>query len=483
VNEIGETKQQTRQRWNSIRSIYFTNFLNAVAFSICLSTMWQYLETLGGTQAFLGIVVSAFSLGQLSGSPYWGFWSNYVKFRHLFYLTISMKIAGNLMYIFAASVPGRRDIFMAEARLLVGIGAGNMALCNAYVSQATTLKERTNAVANLAASGGLGFIFGPLLGVAFGGVKPGYTIGELTFDFLRAPAFCSVLFELINATCLIIWFQEMSFGVKSPAAAPKVGINDSGEDDEEHPADKVARSRSVSVTGGGQDNVAVFTMLFIYFGIMVVLSVFETISTPLAMDEYAWDAQKADIMGGVFSGMFGLIAVFMFIVVKPISKKIGERQTMISFLLVTILGLVLYIPFGPGKPKPWEPQADDDFVVGCQDKWCSKIPQLNFAQYILGQIFVAIGYPCAAVMVFAIYSKLLAAGRQGVWMGLVTAAGSSARTLGPLFITSIYQNYGPQVTFLVIIGLVGCSLTLMLLVYKRLVPNVNQASATFTAAH
>jgi hypothetical protein len=79
-----------------------------------------------------------------------------------------MKLTGNLMYIFAAAVPGRRvfrlhapfqllplsqDIFMAEARLLVGLGAGNMALCNAYVSQATTLKERTSAVANLAATG------------------------------------------------------------------------------------------------------------------------------------------------------------------------------------------------------------------------------------------------------------------------------------------------------------------------------------------
>jgi hypothetical protein len=42
---------------------------------------------------------------------------------------------------------------MAEARLLVGLGAGNMALCNAYVSQSTSLKERTSAVANLAATG------------------------------------------------------------------------------------------------------------------------------------------------------------------------------------------------------------------------------------------------------------------------------------------------------------------------------------------
>lgn len=59
---------------------------------------------------------------------------------------------------------------MLEARLLVGLGAGNMALCNAYVSQATTLdvslslrptfssydsffQERTQAMAMLAATG------------------------------------------------------------------------------------------------------------------------------------------------------------------------------------------------------------------------------------------------------------------------------------------------------------------------------------------
>ena len=95
--------------------------------------------------------------------------------QFLFYLTSCIKMTGNIMYIFAGSVPGRRvcdsqihskviqrlaqDFFMAEGRLLVGLGAGNMALCNAYVTQATTLKERTAAVANLAATGVCSRIF------------------------------------------------------------------------------------------------------------------------------------------------------------------------------------------------------------------------------------------------------------------------------------------------------------------------------------
>jgi hypothetical protein len=55
------------------------------------------------------------------------------------------------------------------------------------------------------------------------------------------------------------------------------------------------------------------------------------------------------------------------------------------------------------------------------------VPKLSFIQYLLGMVLgsfevccvslnvpVAIGYPCSAVMVFALYSKLLGAGRQGL---------------------------------------------------------------------
>ena len=53
-------------------------------------------------------------------------------------------------------------------------------------------------------------------------------------------------------------------------------------------------------------------------------------------------------------------------------------------------------------------------------------------------------------MVFSIFSKLLGPGRQGVWMGVITAAGCLARTVGPLFITNVYQDYGPRYTYLVV---------------------------------
>ena len=55
-------------------------------------------------------------------------------------------------------------------------------------------------------------------------------------------------------------------------------------------------------------------------------------------------------------------------------------------------------------------------------------------------------------------------------MGILTSAGSFARFIGPIFVTSIYNEFGPYLT----IGVVVISLALALLssiaFYKRLVP-------------
>lgn len=39
-----ETEQQYRERWTSIRVIYFTMFLMSLGFSIILTGVWPYLD-------------------------------------------------------------------------------------------------------------------------------------------------------------------------------------------------------------------------------------------------------------------------------------------------------------------------------------------------------------------------------------------------------------------------------------------------------
>ena len=55
-------------------------------------------------------------------------------------------------------------------------------------------------------------------------------------------------------------------------------------------------------------------------------------------------------------------------------------------------------------------------------------------------------------------------------MGLLTAAGSLARAMGPFFVTLLYGHLGPLGTFPVVDGLVAISVLVMLCSCHRLVP-------------
>ena len=61
-------------------------------------------------------------------------------------------------------------------------------------------------------------------------------------------------------------------------------------------------------------------------------------------------------------------------------------------------------------------------------------------------------------------------------MGWLTAAGSLARTIGPLFVSSVYDNFGAQVLFAVCIGIVAIAIVTLLVFYRKLVPNTRDAN-------
>lgn len=55
-------------------------------------------------------------------------------------------------------------------------------------------------------------------------------------------------------------------------------------------------------------------------------------------------------------------------------------------------------------------------------------------------------------------------------MGLLTAAGSLARALGPMSTSVLYQHYGPYVTFTTVVGVVALTILLILVCSPRLIP-------------
>ena len=128
-------------------------------------------------------------------------------------------------------------------------------------------------------------------------------------------------------------------------------------------------------------------------------------------------------------------------------------------------------------------------LVGCHypaHHWCITVPKIYLFQYVTALILIAIGYPTSSVLCYSIYSKILGPSKQvctgccvrvsqctcvqGAMMGVLTGAGSLARTLGPLFVSTLYDETGPEVTFTAVVGVVALSIVFMTIFYHRLLP-------------
>ncbi|KAJ8298001.1 hypothetical protein KUTeg_024532, partial [Tegillarca granosa] len=475
-----------KSRWRSIRVMYLTMFLSSVSFSICMSSVWPYLRLLDPTATadFLGWVVASYSLGQLIASPFFGAWANKRgKSREPLVVSLLINIMANVLYVYLESIPSYKDTWLVVARAFIGFGAGNVAVVRSYVSGATTLKERTPTMANISAFQAIGFIIGPAIQTAM--VPIGYPgpvhSRALNIDLYTSPAILSAVCGVINLVLLFVVFREhrvendedMNFSIQGTVS--------------DIPDYKV-------------DIIAVSASILIFFIVLFLFSVFETIGTPLTMHMYDWTKSEATLYVGVILAVGGVVSIVVFIIIKILSKRVNERYLLLTGFIFCFIGFFVYLPWGHTYPtlmdaeplstknieqstssfEPIKTTTDKDNVtttttqnttkpsvtvepVGCPDnyKWCRYTPVITLAQFLIGTFLICIGYPTCNVMSYAIYSKLLGPKPQGVWMGLLTASGSLARTLGPIFVSQIYNSYGPRVTFIAVSILVLLTIGLL----------------------
>lgn len=468
-----ESPAAKKARMKSLGVILFTNFLSAAGFSLLLPSMWQYYESMGGTTAKLGVLVGAFSVGQLFGAPFWGFYSTKRGYAETFYLTILTRMAGNVMYAYVCIMPLSTDNLyyaLIGSRILVGFGAGSMAVCSAYVSGATTLMERLKWMGFAAGTGGLGFIFGPLVGSAFGGM-PDYEWPFLRLNFMTAPPLFASFLCIVNMLIIFCRFQETIISDPKPKEKKKkkraqqgVAIRQTGSvqyEREDRPLidEEAANTKPKIDVAKTRDYIAVTAILAVYFFQYCLFSVFETIGLPLMEDEYGWTAKHADVISGIVSGVFGFQSVVMFLCTQLVAKRIGHRPTLMIGLFLAFMSQLLSIP--------WAGKAPDNKI--CKYTWCTEGHELPLPQYIFSLFIVYIGFPLANVMLFTIYSKILGPAPQGTWMGLINACGSLARTVGPIAISNAYAYGGLLYTYGLSTGFVGIALCIVICLRHRFI--------------
>ena len=67
----------------------------------------------------------------------------------------------------------------------------------------------------------------------------------------------------------------------------------------------------------------------LFFAVLFVLAVYETIVTPYSMDEFAWTKTKAILYNNILFGGLAVLAIVTFIALKFVTKFIDERLSLI----------------------------------------------------------------------------------------------------------------------------------------------------------
>uniref|UniRef100_A0A8C9JQQ0 Major facilitator superfamily domain containing 8 n=1 Tax=Panthera tigris altaica TaxID=74533 RepID=A0A8C9JQQ0_PANTA len=418
--DIIETEEHYKSRWISIRILYLTMFFSSVGFSIVIMSIWPYLQKIDQTAdaSFLGWVIASFSLGQMVASPVFGLWSNYRPRKEPLIVSIFISVVANCLYAYVHVPASHNKYYMLVARGLVGFGAGNVAVVRSYIAGATSLQERISSMANTSACQALGFILGP------------------------------------------------------------------------------ASTDEVQFPQGDIDQVAALATNVLFFVVLFIFALFETIVTPLTMDMYAWTREQAVLYDGIILAALGVEAILIFMGVKLLSKKIGDRAILLGGLIVVWVGCFILLPWGNQFPKiQWEelhnnsipnttfgeiiitlwksPREDhNEGPTGCpiEQAWCFYTPMIHLAQFLTAAMLIGVGYPTCNVTSYTLYSKVLGPKPQGVYMGWLTASGSAARILGPVFISQVYTSWGPRWAFSLVCGIVVLTIMLLGVVYRRLVP-------------
>uniref|UniRef100_A0A8D2M130 MFSD8 protein n=1 Tax=Zonotrichia albicollis TaxID=44394 RepID=A0A8D2M130_ZONAL len=451
--DVVESQEHYKSRWRSIWIMYLTMFLSSVGFSIVIMSVWPYLQKIDPTAdaSFLGWIIASYSIGQMVASPLFGLWSNHRPRREPLVISTAISVAANCLYAYVHVPHGHNKYYMLTARALVGFGAVFQTCFTLIGEEGVTWK----------------FLC-------------------LQLNMYTTPVLFGALLGVINIILIFAIFREHRV---DDMGRQYKSINSDGEG-----SDVLDQN-----TEGSIDHVAVVALNVLFFVILFVFAVFETIATPLTMDMYSWTRKEAVFYNGIILSVIGIESVIVFMVVKTLSKKTGERAILHAGLLIVLVGFFILLPWGKKLPNiQWQeiknnsiprtapsemlapfwslpelqlPSNHTAEPVGCPvtQSWCLNTPMIYLAQYISSDVLIGLGYPVCNVMSYTLYSKVLGPKPQGVYMGWLTASGSAARILGPVFVSQIYTHLGPRWAFSLICGVVVASLLLLEIVYKRLI--------------
>jgi multidrug resistance protein len=274
-------------------------FIDMVGFGVVVPVLPLYTERFGASPFAIGMLLAAYSGMGFIFSPVVGALSDRLGRRSILLLSTIGQSTGFLIMGAANTL-----LWLFVARIIDGIFGANLSTTQAYIADVTPPGERSQAMGQLGAAFGLGFICGPLLGGVFSQVS------------MSAPFYFAGALAAANA--VLIYFvlpESMSREVRSQAGAETL----------------------VTLFGEGRAW-SIWPLLGSYFFMMTGFSILTSFFAIFTEDRFGYNAsQNAYIFAGV--GAIGVIIQGGLL--GELLRTFGEKR--LAMIGITILACSLFM--------------------------------------------------------------------------------------------------------------------------------------------
>jgi MFS family permease len=393
--------------------VFVTAFLDLIGFGIILPLLPFYVDKMGGSAETVGFIFMCFSLTQLAATPLLGRMSDRFGRRRVILLSLAGNAAAMVGFALATKILYLPLLF--ASRVFAGATSGNLAACQAAISDVTTEQNRAEAMGRLGAGINLGLILGPLLGSMLSEIGP--WAPPLGAGALALVDLVSAFFLMPETRRLQRAAAEetVAVGVNAPVAPGRVDrpAITSGE---HLVLDVPARDRkSEPPLLGSLWNGAVLAVLVAHFLTFLCITNMQVALGLLAKQELDWGARE---VGGLFS-MFALLSfsVQAFLIGRLV-RRFGEAPLVIAGSVGTAAGLLL---IAEGH---------------------------NAAALFVGVAIFGAGFGMTLPPLASLASRAATEGTRGFVLGMAQSSGGLARALGPVVSGVLFRRVAPSAPFL-----------------------------------
>ncbi len=333
----------TKKR-NPLFAILLVNFTGTLGFSIVLPFLVFLVMNFGGDAVIYSILAATYPAFQLIGSPILGRWSDIYGRKKVLLLSNVGTAIGWILFVIALALPidsvfninleyfgafvvAVPLLFVFLARAIDGVTGGNISVANAYLSDISTDKNRSNNFGKMAISSNLGFILGPALAGILGG----------TFYGALLPVLAALLLSIVTLIVIGFLLRE-SIPKSNQILIPEKGTIRkvfAQECKDCYPQDSAVKSKFVDVFKLEH----ISFLLVLYFLIFLGFNVYYASFPTHAANVLHWSVTQLGIFYAVLSG------IMVFIqgpVLRKALKKFSEEKLVIFGSLILGVNFVLF---------------------------------------------------------------------------------------------------------------------------------------------